>query len=269
MQLLQKLTEQADRQQEVAELIGLIKQAKPFFDQRGDDPNAWLYRGLSSKDIPTALAEVRAPRSDRRPLDTSPDLHALLDAKLAEDFGFRYRSGATFVTGDHNFATDYGSLCIVLPLGQFKYVYAKTAKDAYDFFNAEDLKNTILATDSVSPEDKDVVRDLQIDSPRTNREAMRIINQHPSLLKIRDRWFEAGYAGCGYTSPDNIIEGIASGHEIMLQCPQIAIIPFRTATHPDILHAVGSQLKFRFDFGMEKYPTTGQLINLMLPHIFK
>lgn len=144
MQLLQLLTEQADRQQEVVELINLIKQAKPFFDQRGDDPAAWLYRGLRRPDVPTGLIGVASPRQDRRPLDTANQLHDQLDNRLQQDFGIKYRSTSTFVSGDKSLADDYGTVCIILPLGQFKYVYAKNTRDAYNMFRARKLRRFLI-----------------------------------------------------------------------------------------------------------------------------
>lgn len=269
MQLLQLLTEQADRQQEVVELIHAIRQAKPFFDQRGDDPGAWLYRGINSREVPTGLVEVRSPRNDRQPLDTAPTIHNMLDAKLFQEFGVKYRSTSTFVTGDLLFAADYGKLCVVLPLGSFKYVYAKNMKDAYDYFSAYDLKNAILSSPSVAPEYKDEIKDMPADSRWSQREIIRVVDHTPALHKFRDDWFEERYKACNYISPVNITEGLLSGHEIMLHCEQLAIIPYTPTVHPDTIALIERQLNARFDLGMEQYPSIKQLINLILPYIFK
>ena len=274
MQLLQLLTEQADRQQEVVELINLIKQAKPFFDQRGSDANAWLYRGVKRSEVPQTLAAATSPRQDRRPADTAPQLHARLDNRLEQEFGIKYRSTSTFVTSDRGFASDYGQVCVILPLGQFKYVYAKNTRDAYNRFRARQAKKYIM--------DRAEAKNLDLsgmpsygpsmsDAGARTQEAdlMNWFDSQPELKPLIDEWFEATYQSCQYTSPQSIMEGLLSGNEIMLHCDHIAVIPVVAHVHPDTISLIERALNAKFDLGMEAYPSTSELINLMLPYIFK
>lgn len=271
MQLLQKLTEQADRQQEVVQLIDLIKQAKPFFDQRGDSPYSWLYRGVKKNEMPTGLVGVVSPRQDRQPLDTSPQIHQMLDDRLLKDFGYRYRSTSTFVTSDSSLATDFGSLCVVLPLGEFKYVYAEKVRDAYNMFRAQSLRVFIIQhPDMYEGVDTTELSALEGESRWLGREIMNWIDKHPALHAARDAWFEQQYAKCGFVSPDNIMKGIDSSNEIMLHCDSVALIPFRIQNHPDLIRTVEQVMNIQIDFNFRgRYLDTNELINTLLPHIFK
>lgn len=267
MQLLQLLTEQADRRQEVVELINLIKQAKIFFDQRGDDPAAWLYRGVKRNEVPQTLASVISPRQDRRPADTAPQLHDRLDNRLYQDFGIKYRSTATFVCGEEGLASDYGTLCLILPLSTFKYVYAKNTRDAYNKFRARKVKRCIMSSPNARTLDLSGMPDNPTVTKYGEAEEMAWIDSKPELRKLADEWFEETYQSCHYVSPSNIMEGLLSGNEIMLHCDHLAVIPYREHIHPDVILEVEHALNARF--GLEDTIDSKQLINLMLPHIFK
>lgn len=274
MQLLQQLTEQADQQQEVAELISLIKQSKVFFDQRGDDEFAWLYRGIKRSEVPTGLAGVASPRPDRRPTDTATALHDRLDNKLYQEFGIKYRSASLFVTGDETLADDYGRVCLIFPLGEFKYVYSKTTRDAYNKFRARKAKAYILQSPEAQGLDLSEMPDPEKSSNASaarysENEVMNWIDSKPEVRAIADRWFEEAYRSCHYTSPTNIMEGILSSNEIMLHCAKVAVVPVQPHVHPDTIQLIERQLNAKFDLGLEAYPNTKELINLMLPYIFK
>lgn len=274
MQLLQRLTEQADRQQEVAELISLIKQAKVFFDQRGNNESAWLYRGVKRSDVPEGLVGVASPRSDRRPTDTATALHDRLDNRLYQDFGIKYRSTSFFVSGDEGLADDYGRVCLILPLGEFKYVYSKNTRDAYNKFRARKVRAYILKQPEAQHLDLSGMptgegQGGEATTRHNENEAMAWLDNRPETRALVDRWFEEAYQLCKYTAPSNIIEGIWSSNELMLHCAQVAVIPVQPTVHPDTIQAAERQLNAKFDLGMEAYPGTKELIDLMLPYIFK
>lgn len=272
MQLLQLLTEQADRQQEVVELMYAIRQAKPFFDQTADDPAAWLYRGINRSETPTTLSGVISPRADRQPLDTPLQIHTMLDNRLYQDFGIKYRSNSMFVTGDRAFAGDYGALCIVLPLGPFKYAYGKNVRDAYGEFRAQKLRASIIESPEGQSADLTELMEIESDTKWCAKQIMDFVDKHPHLHPVRDRWFEETYKLCGYVSPPNIMEGLLSGNEIMLHAAKMAIIPVQRNVHPDVIETAERYLNARFELDTDQgTPSTIQFLNMILEpgRIFK
>lgn len=267
MQLLRQLTEQADHQQEVVDLIALVKQAKPFFDQRAHEV-VWFFRGVKSAELPTAMGGVVTPRTDRRPVDTTLKFHEMLDDRLYQDFGFRYRSGATFVTGSRQGSGDYGFPCIVLPLGPFELVYGEECTDAYGHFRGRQLKEYLENNaHSVNLQLAGMPNEV---STRQGEEALtQWCESKPEATKLMNDWFERQYAMCKYKK-GSVVEACLSGREIMLHSPKNAIIPFRRNVHPDTIGYVERAISDRLHLDLEDgYPSTGQLIQLMLPHIFK
>ena len=214
------------------------------------------------------MSQASTPRTDRRPADTSPKLHEMLDSRLLRDFGIKYRSAATFVTGDHTTAKDFGSLCIILPLSNYELVYGENCLDAYGVFRGHDLKAYIIERSQSTQLSLDGLPS-EVSTRAGEADLMLWVQSRPTAMKLAEQWFDDRYASCQYKK-GNTTEAIRSGREIMLHTPEIAIIPYRKNIHPDIISVVERVLNTRLNLDMDGgTPSTDQLINVMLPHIFK
>ena len=71
------------------------------------------------------------PRIDRRPKDVSKLLHKLSDMYFKTKFGIAYRSNSFFCTGNKSFASDYGSVCLIFPIGDFNFCWSPAVHDFY------------------------------------------------------------------------------------------------------------------------------------------
>lgn len=246
MRLLQLLTEQADAQQQVLGLIDVIRQAKPFFQSRNGDINAWFYRGVNPGRIPKELFDVESTRANRPPTDTTPEFHQMMDDRLFKEFGHRYRSEATFVVGDRSMASDYGRTCIILPIGDFDFVYSKKVKDAYGLLRARRLRSYIEANAA------DVGLDTST-SPRncgTKPEEVDYLNwvhQNPLAEQLMSKWFDQIYASFDYTK-GTVEDACLSQNEIMLVSKQYAVIPYWSRVPEDILQAAETITKNTVQF---------------------
>lgn len=270
MQLLQQLSEQADLYQQVVELGYLLRQAKPFFDQLGNNTDSWAFRGLRQGSVPTTLAGTMEPRKGRLPVDTPMIIHRMLDEQLEREFGVRYRSDATFVTGSSMHAGDYGTLCLIFPQGPFEAVYGKNVGDAYQKFRIHKLVRYIL--EHAEPLGLDVTGMPK--SPTTRGEednAMKWIDAHPDVQPLIKEWFDETYKSCDYQRVTDLGSALESSKEIMIHCDKIAVVPCKRNIHPDIIPMVERYLNVRlnFDGGENGTPDTMGLIRMMVPHLFK
>jgi hypothetical protein len=93
-----------------------------------------LFRGMESEERSRSFFKMM-PRADRRPLDMSKDIHAVLDSFLKKHFGFPYRSAGVFAASDSRVAAEYGSVFMIFPIGEFSYVWSDSISDAYFAFD--------------------------------------------------------------------------------------------------------------------------------------
>ena len=68
--------------------------------------------------------------SDRLPKDTPMELHLAIDQTFNDIFGWRARSHSIFVTGRKLQASNYGNVYVILPIGNYRYVWNPSV---YDF----------------------------------------------------------------------------------------------------------------------------------------
>ncbi|WP_300760228.1 hypothetical protein [Janthinobacterium sp.] len=134
-----------------ADLTALLRECMPFIRQSKGAP---IYRGLSNPtggitiDTPEGeLTAYRMPvRTDRRPLHTDQYTHSTTDWWLNSRFGWRPRSSGLFVTGRSQVASIYGPTYIILPRGNFHFVWSPDVQDLM-FYQLEkgDDNDTVLA----------------------------------------------------------------------------------------------------------------------------
>lgn len=112
----------------------LISECLPFIKESEGE---LIYRGSNSTsgemtlttpagDFPIYRMDVR---QDRRPLNSDSRIHATVDKFLNREFGFPGRSQGLFVTGSRTSASAYGLTYIILPRGEFRYVWSPQVRD--------------------------------------------------------------------------------------------------------------------------------------------
>ncbi|WP_300760234.1 hypothetical protein [Janthinobacterium sp.] len=112
----------------------MLDECKPFIDQ---SHGAFLYRGIQR---PEGKFKMETPedyeyayrmtvRKDRRPLDTDIEDHRAVDEFLKLQYGIAGRSQTVFVTGDDYVAEGYGEVFLILPRGEFKFLWSPDIGD--------------------------------------------------------------------------------------------------------------------------------------------
>ena len=104
-----------------------------------------VYRGLKGVNnfgedarLADNFAFIKDVRSDRKPKDTAPSLHALFDELIAKAGKVANRSNSMFVTGSPSRAKEYGKLFVVFPVGEFNYTWSYEYEDWYNDAPADD-----------------------------------------------------------------------------------------------------------------------------------
>jgi hypothetical protein len=138
-----KFLSEADAPIDLADFI--IDNCRPFLSEVDGDPSDPfeypLYRGLNPSDgdkkvklnvdgeIKTCL--IKTARTDRKPLDTHPQISKLIDDQFNEKFGWKPRSQGVFCFSKErkHGATDFGKLHQIVPIGNFKYLWNPAIPD--------------------------------------------------------------------------------------------------------------------------------------------
>lgn len=130
MRLLQYINEAATLINTAEEIVERIKsECQPFLKEV---QGRRAYRGIQ-KSNPAANYMKKEVRTDRQPLTSTRDQHDFIDGELYKKFGWHPRSEAMFVFGaPTNFQLSvYGSIFMVFPIGQYKYVWSPDIRDLY------------------------------------------------------------------------------------------------------------------------------------------
>lgn len=121
----------------------LLADCKPFFAEW--NKSELVYRAMRFRDA--GLAELNdSPLhvfnvgKNRKPTDTDPKLHQLIDDALFEKFKIRGRSECAFATGYIDEAKKYGkdTVFAFFPIGPFEFVWSPRITDAFRFFDDRD-----------------------------------------------------------------------------------------------------------------------------------
>ena len=117
-------------QQEIAPAVARIKQdCQPYLQAiRGDLQGYPIFRGLQGTNSMVMTGRVRL--DDRRPAGMEQEQHDLLNMYFTERYGEPYRN-ALFVSGDANFAKDYGNLYLIFPREEFSFLWSPDVRDLY------------------------------------------------------------------------------------------------------------------------------------------
>lgn len=215
------ITEQQDEYEDIRKAIDVIRAAAPFFALRGTSSD-FLYRGTSSRTTVESPEYVRTftQRQDRRPMDSSALVHKALNERLEQYFGFPYRSGAVFCTGSRTEAESYGRSSILLPLGQYSFVWGKRVRDATHYFVLDQFVDYAIkhASDDLAYLIREEFEHMTID-PST---LAGYIKEHYELYELWTNWMDDKWLYGQYTNED-LPAAIASHNEVMVKCERYAV----------------------------------------------
>jgi hypothetical protein len=120
----------------------LLRDCKPYIEAlHGDDLLRRGVRDLGEAKIATFEGKEiqysqKAVRKDRKPKDMKRGLHHLIDDWFDDQFrGLRPRSEGMFCFGEGTqlrTLAQYGEVCYVFPIGEFKYVWSPKVDDLYN-----------------------------------------------------------------------------------------------------------------------------------------
>lgn len=117
----------------------LHRNCQPYLNAVGNDLTRLMWRGVSDKLLRSTATIQGLPNcsiipgkySNRRPRDSHPDAHDMLNDMFEEYHGEPFRNGI-FTTGDYIEADAYGSPVIIFPIGEFKFCWSPVIMDLSD-----------------------------------------------------------------------------------------------------------------------------------------
>lgn len=109
----------------------LIKECRPFLEYSLPYMlgGRMLFRGLRDEN---SKFIKKTTRKDRVSRDSSKLLQDTLDSYFEKQFGFPYRSAGLFCTKNYADAQTYGSVYVVLPVGEIQNIKACTSEEVTD-----------------------------------------------------------------------------------------------------------------------------------------
>lgn len=91
-----------------------------------------LYRGFTSF---SSLFQKRTVRTDRKPRDSTKELHKKLDEYFDNNFGIKFRSEAVFASTSYNNAKVYGDVGLIFPIAHYHYIFSNHISDLTEEIN--------------------------------------------------------------------------------------------------------------------------------------
>jgi len=179
----------------------IVKNCKPFLALAGGKP---LYRGIHRSNI-GGLATI-TPRTDRKPMDTKPEVQKGLDRYFEKKYGVKPRTEGLFTTGDSHNAASFGQVCYLFPLGEFKYFWF------YDKRFKEVLRDTVRLTRHIR-----LRGDARIYDREDSEEEQEDLADFISHTFSKDGPFEI--------RTDNFKQALQSGAEIIVVCRRAYAVP--------------------------------------------
>ncbi len=191
---------------QAAEMI--FRDCQPFLkeidyrgrDANGLDNNLYLYRGMNGEAVGSYPFLKNEVYHDRKPRDMPIEYHKALDSYLYKKFGIKFRSNAIFVTGELGRAQSYGTVHMIFPIGEFKFIWEENIGDIW-----EDM---VFSKHFLDVYPKYV--------PPSGSEDPVDIFSH--MLKIED-----------YYKDTDLETAILSGNEIMINCKNYYAVSMATA----------------------------------------
>jgi len=95
-------------------------------------PPLGVLRGMNTATDTFLTKEVRAGRT---PVDTSKEMHVLMDNWFNDKFGHRYRSNSIFASPRISQARAYGNVYMIFPIGEYKVCSSPKVRDLFNLTN--------------------------------------------------------------------------------------------------------------------------------------
>jgi hypothetical protein len=128
----------------VDDIIGIINdKCQPFVKKFRNKTMGLFYRGVK-KNIPE-FDVVSSRLDNRKPLDSSNQVHEIANKLFIKKFGWPVRNGV-FASSDEAGIMEYGSAYIFFPMGDFDYVWSHMVSDFYTVINDADTVSMYLNT---------------------------------------------------------------------------------------------------------------------------
>ena len=122
-----------------------------------------VYRGAKSK----PYNYKGTVRTNRKPVDTKPEVQELFDNIIQAKYGFKPRSNGLFITGNLSDARRYGRVYKIYPINKFKFLWSPTIRDFYSETRSIERK---FIQDNINTKD-DIEKYSKIIGKRFSREA--------------------------------------------------------------------------------------------------
>lgn len=147
MRLLQNLSEDIVVIEKLTKnlLTGLTRNCDPYRKKCYRD--GLLFRGVK---VPVKWYKVITPRTNRRPYNTNLGVHLYLDLQFRKRFGWEARSQGVFATGSWAETNAYGTGFIIVPFGNFKFLWNPDIRDLF----------TKMPDSMESPKEKQWINDM-------------------------------------------------------------------------------------------------------------
>ncbi len=198
-------------------------------DVHNDVTNIKLLRGIKKlTDLP--LQKFNTDNS-RNPTDTARLLSNIIDNIYKQEFGIKFRSNnIVFCTGNYSFASGYGKVAVIFPIGKYDYLFSDKFNDMSMYidkvFATVDMDH-LCKKAGIAPDDQPDVEDAISDiieygdiNPLVSYDVHHVINLVHKLL----HYLLVTNGGLHFNN--NLIDGIKSGNEIMIKCQSYYAVPY-------------------------------------------
>lgn len=116
---------------DLSHIVSQIKRdCAPFVEVLKQNHGRPLFRGSDTGRPEVGHMKLISPRLERKPKDTPADIHNFMNQLFVEAFGYPYRNGI-FTTSSQSTAAAYGTVCVVFPIGELKFIWSKSINDLF------------------------------------------------------------------------------------------------------------------------------------------
>lgn len=222
------------------------KNAQPYLSQI--NPQSFvLYRGTDFYRAPANPSEfvhfIQPSPTDRKPLDTGLARHRIFNMLIELAGGYADRSNAFFATRRTQQAGQFGSLFVVIPLGNFRYTYSTKWRDWTNYADEAELLRLFNEETNKAIAER-AKKDLQKRIAAISEKNKRLIQDLKSYLKNPMSY--STYALMGYKESlikkpksydveklkkvivaDRNLQYLEKGFEIMISTPKMLHIDYQ------------------------------------------
>ncbi len=203
VRLISFLNEQGIDLEHVREILSV--NCQPFLNEIRKNSAINATRMLFSGREDTRPVLRKKVRQDRKPKDTSKEVHETLDKMFQDAFGIKARSQTLFTFPTSGLALGYGNPYYVFPVGKYEIIWSDKIGDLYG-----DLLNWMR--DTVKPRNKKFVEmiDQEFDRLKIDKVLSQKLAQYLKKNLPIDKTYQKG----------NLWKAVNYNNEIMLYCKE-------------------------------------------------